>query len=90
MKDLKLLLLIVFVAGLSNYLYSLWIAEEVYSFTIGFPLTIYYQLVIDQEPQFSYLPKNIIINVVIILFIFIITKNLIKKANNTKTKSMRQ
>ena len=79
MKDLKLLLLIVFVAGLSNYLYSLWIAEEVYSFTIGFPLTIYYQLVIDREPQFSYLPKNIIINVVIILLISIITKNLIKK-----------
>jgi len=79
MKDLKLLLLIIFIAGLLNYLYSLWIAEEVYSFTIGFPLTIYYQLVIDQELQFSYLPKNIIINVVIILFIFIITKNLIKK-----------
>ena len=79
MKDLKLLLLIILIAGLSNYLYSLWLAEEVYSFTIGFPLTIYYQLVIDQELQFSYLPKNIIINVVIILFIFIITKNLIKK-----------
>ena len=79
MKDLRLLLLIVFIAGLSNYLYSLWLAEEIYSFTIGFPLTIYYQLVIDREPQFSYLPKNIIINVVIILFIFIITKNLIKK-----------
>ena len=79
MKDLKLLLLIVFIAGLSNYLYSLWMAEEVYSFIIGFPLTIYYQLVIDREPQFSYLPKNIIINLVIILFIFIITKNLTKK-----------
>ena len=79
MKDLKLLLIIVFIAGLSNYLYSLWITEEVYSFTISFPLTIYYQLVIDREPQFSYLPKNIIINVVIILFIFIITKNLTKK-----------
>ena len=79
MKDLRLLLLIIFIAGLSNYLYSLWLAEEVYSFTIGFPLTIYYQLVIDREPQFSYLPKNIIINVVIILFIFIITKNLTKK-----------
>jgi len=65
MKDLKLLLLIVFIAGLSNYLYSLWLAEEVYSFTIGFPLTIYYQLVIGQEPQFSYLPKNIIINVIV-------------------------
>ena len=90
MKDLKLLLLIVFIAGLLNYLYSLWLAEEVYSFTIGFPLTIYYQLVIDQEPQFSYLPKNIIINVVVILFIFIITKKLTKKDNNTKTKSMRQ
>jgi len=71
MKDLKLLLLIVFVAGLSNYLYSLWMAEEVYSFTIGFPLTIYYQLVIDQEPQFSYLLKNIIINVVCIIYILI-------------------
>ncbi len=81
MKDLKLLLLIVFIAGLSNYLYSLWLAEEVYSFIIGFPLTIYYQLVINQEPQFSYLPKNIIINVVIILFIFIITKKLTKKDN---------
>ena len=79
MKDLRLLLLIIFIAGLLNYLYSLWIAEEVYSFTIGFPLTIYYQLVIDQELQFSYLPKNIIINVVIILFIFIITKKLTKK-----------
>ena len=90
MKDLKLLLLIIFITGLSNYLYSLWLAEEVYSFTIGFPLTIYYQLVIDQEPQFSYLPKNIIIDVVIILFIFIITKKLTKKDNNTKTKSMRQ
>ena len=89
MKDLKLLLLIVFIAGLSNYLYSLWLAEEVYSFTIGFPLTIYYQLVIGQEPQFSYLPKNIIINVVIILFIFIITKKLTKKDSNTKTKTMR-
>jgi len=75
MKDLRLLLLIVFIAGLLNYLYSLWLAEEIYSFTIGFPLTIYYQLVIDQEPQFSYLPKNIIINVVIIL----ITKKLTKK-----------
>ena len=90
MKDLKLLLLIIFIAGLSNYLYSLWLAEEVYSFTIGFPLTIYYQLVIDQEPQFSYLQKNIIIDVVIILFIFIITKKLTKKDNNTKTKPMRQ
>ena len=90
MKDLRLLLLIIFIAGLSNYLYSLWLAEEVYSFTIGFPLTIYYQLVIDREPQFSYLPKNIIINVVIILFIFIITKNLTKKDSNTKTKTMRQ
>ena len=90
MKDLRLLLLIVFIAGLSNYLYSLWLAEEVYSFTIGFPLTIYYQLVIDREPQFSYLPKNIIINIVIILLIFIITKNLIKKDSNTKTKTMRQ
>ena len=89
MKDLRLLLLIVFIAGLSNYLYSLWLAEEVYSFTIGFPLTIYYQLVIDREPQFSYLPKNIIINIVIILLIFIITKNLIKKDSNTKTKTMR-
>ena len=81
MKDLRLLLLIIFIAGLLNYLYSLWLAEEVYSFTIGFPLTIYYQLVIDQEPQFSYLLKNIIINVVIILFIFIITKKLTKKDN---------
>ena len=90
MKDLKLLLLIIFIAGLSNYLYSLWLAEEIYSFTIGFPLTIYYQLVIDQEPQFSYLQKNIIIDVVIILFIFIITKKLTKKDNNTKTKPMRQ
>ena len=89
MKDLKLLLLIVFIAGLSNYLYSLWMAEEVYSFIIGFPLTIYYQLVIDREPQFSYLPKNIIINIVIILFIFIITKKLTKKDSNTKTKTMR-
>ena len=89
MKDLRLLLLIIFIAGLSNYLYSLWIAEEVYSFTIGFPLTIYYQLVIDQEPQFSYLPKNIIINIVIILFIFIITKKLTKKDSNTQTKTMR-
>ena len=89
MKDLKLLLLIVFIAGLSNYLYSLWMAEEVYSFIIGFPLTIYYQLVIDREPQFSYLPKNIIINIVIILFIFIITKKLTKKDRNTKTKTMR-
>lgn len=79
MKDLRLLLLIIFITGLSNYLYSLWMAEEVYSFTIGFPLTIYYQLVIGQEPQFSYLPKNIIINGVIILFIFIITKKLTKK-----------
>ena len=79
MKDLRLLLLIIFIAGLLNYLYSLWLAEEVSSFTIGFPLTIYYQLVIDREPQFSYLPKNIIINVVIILFIFIITKKLTKK-----------
>ena len=42
MKDLRLLLLIVFIAGLLNYLYSLWLAEEIYSFTIGFPLTIYY------------------------------------------------
>lgn len=83
MKDLRLLLLIIFIAGLSNYLYSLWLAEEVYSFTIGFPLTIYYQLVIDQEPQFSYLSKNIIINVVIILFVFIITKKLTKKDSNT-------
>ena len=90
MKDLRLLLLIIFIAGLLNNLYSLWLAEEVYSFTIGFPLTIYYQLVIGQEPQFSYLPKNIIINVVIILFIFIITKNLTKKDSNTKTKTMRQ
>ena len=90
MKDLRLLLLIIFIAGLLNNLYSLWLAEEVYSFTIGFPLTIYYQLVINQEPQFSYLPKNIIINVVIILFIFIITKNLTKKDSNTKTKTMRQ
>lgn len=81
MKDLRLLLLIIFIAGLLNNLYSLWLAEEVYSFTIGFPLTIYYQLVIDQEPQFSYLLKNIIINVVIILFIFIITKKLTKKDN---------
>lgn len=81
MKDLRLLLLIIFIAGLLNYLYSLWLAEEVYSFIIGFPLTIYYQLVIDQEPQFSYLPKNIIINIVIILFIFVITKNLTKKDN---------
>ena len=89
MKDLRLLLLIIFIAGLLNYLYSLWLAEEVYSFIIGFPLTIYYQLVIDQEPQFSYLPKNIIINVVIILFIFIITKKLTKKDSNTQTKSMR-
>ena len=83
MKDLRLLLLIIFIAGLSNYLYSLWLAEEDYSFTIGFPLTIYYQLVIDQEPQFSYLSKNIIINVVIILFVFIITKKLTKKDSNT-------
>ena len=89
MKDLRLLLLIIFITGLSNYLYSLWMAEEVYSFTIGFPLTIYYQLVIGQEPQFSYLPKNIIINGVIILFIFIITKKLTKKDSNTKTKTMR-
>ena len=79
MKDLRLLLLIIFIEGLLNYLYSLWLAEEVYSFTLGFPLTIYYQLVIDREPQFSYLQKNIIINVVIILFIFIITKKLTKK-----------
>ena len=89
MKDLRLLLLIIFIAGLLNYLYSLWLAEEVYSFIIGFPLTIYYQLVIDQEPQFSYLPKNIIINIVIILFIFIITKKLTKKDSNTQTKTMR-
>ena len=89
MKDLRLLLLIIFIAGLLNYLYSLWLAEEVYSFIIGFPLTIYYQLVIDREPRFSYLPKNIIINVVIILFIFIITKKLTKKDSNTQTKTMR-
>jgi len=78
MKDLRLLLLIIFIAGLLTIcIHYGWLKRFI-------PLPSAFRLpfitkVIDREPQFSYLPKNIIINVVIILFIFIITKKLTKK-----------
>ena len=59
MKSFKLLIFILVILGLLNYLSFLLIDNHIYALKIGFPLTIYYEFIIDGDTQFSYYPENI-------------------------------
>ena len=74
MKSFKLIILIFIILGLLNYLKFLLTDNHIYNLKIGFPFTIYYELIIDGDTQFSYCHKNIIINIIIIIMIYIIIK----------------
>ena len=74
MKSFKLLIFILVILGLLNYLSFLLIDNHIYALKIGFPLTIYYEFIIDGETQFSYYPENIMINIIIVVTIYVVIK----------------
>ena len=74
MKSFKLLIFILVILGLLNYLSFLLIDNDIYTLKIGFPLTIYYEFIIDGDTQFSYYPENIMINIIIVVTIYVVIK----------------
>ena len=74
MKSFKLLIFILIILGLLNYLNFLLTDNHIYALKIGFPLTIYYEFIIDGDTQFSYYPKNIVINIIIVVTIYVVIK----------------
>ena len=74
MKSFKLLIFILIMLGLLNYLNFLLTDNHIYALKIGFPLTIYYEFIIDGDTQFSYYPENIVINIIIVVTIYVVIK----------------
>jgi len=74
MKSFKLLIFILIILGLLNYLNFLLTDNHIYALKIGFPLTIYYEFIIDGDTQFSYYPENIVINIIIVVTIYVVIK----------------
>ena len=74
MKNFKLLIFILIILGLLNYLNFLLTDNHIYALKIGFPLTIYYEFIIDGDTQFSYYPENIVINIIIVVTIYVVIK----------------
>ena len=74
MKSFKLLIFILIILGLLNYLNFLLTDNHIYALKIGFPLTIYYEFIIDGDTQFGYYPENIVINIIIVVTIYVVIK----------------
>lgn len=84
MKTFKLFLIILILSLILSYIYFIITNDGFYTFKIGFPYTIYYQMKVDNELQFSYLPKNILKNIVIIYLVSLLSNIIYKQLKKNR------
>ena len=86
MKTFKIFIVLLCLSLLFTWLYSSYSNDDFNSFKIGFPFTIYYEFHIDKKKKFSYLPINLLKNIIIFLIGSIILVRLFIKKNHKKKK----
>jgi hypothetical protein len=80
--------LILVLSSVFSYVYFIIFNNDiVYNLKIGFPFTMYYEMKIDNEKQYSYLVSNILKNIVISLTISFILNFIFKKIKKSSVVS---